>query len=129
MILDTTFLIDVLDGKEEAREAEEVLDKRGSAHVTPVSVMELLEGAYLSDTTDEEIEAVRTLLEGLNHYSFDTEDGIAAGKISADLIQKGERVGIEDTMIGAVALNENEKVLTRNVSDFERIEGVEVESY
>jgi predicted nucleic acid-binding protein len=55
VILDTTFLIDVLNGDSEAERRRVELDERGDASVSAVSVFEMAEGAYLSDRTDEEL--------------------------------------------------------------------------
>lgn len=52
-----------------------------------------------------------------------------AGEIDAALKERGERIDVEDAMIGAIAVNRNEAALTRNASHFERIEGVAVETY
>lgn len=67
MILDTSFLIDVLRGNEAVTEWEAELDERGVGVVTAISVMELWEGIQLTDAADEEREQVHRLLEGLGH--------------------------------------------------------------
>jgi len=54
MILDTSFLIDVLRGNDAVTEWERELDERGVGVVTAISIMELWEGVHLADATDEE---------------------------------------------------------------------------
>lgn len=129
MILDTSFLIDVLRGCDTVTEWEQELDERGIGAVTAVSVMELWEGIHLTDATDEERERIHRLLEGLTHAAFDRESAMLAGELSAALTTEGTPIEIEDVMIAAIAQQRNESILTGNPDHFERIEGVEVETY
>ncbi len=52
-----------------------------------------------------------------------------AGKISGELISRGEEIDREDCIIGATALLNDEPVVTRNSDHFDRIEGLDVETY
>jgi tRNA(fMet)-specific endonuclease VapC len=65
MILDTSFLIDVLRGNEKVTEWEKKLDERELGVVTSITVMELWEGIHLTEASDSERERVEELLEGL----------------------------------------------------------------
>lgn len=129
MILDTTFLIDVLNGEPDAERRRIELDERGDASASAVSVFELAEGAYLSDRTDEELQAIVEFLSRLRVVPVDGEVALLAGELSAELIGRGERVEAEDVLVGATALQADTAVLTRNVDHFDRIPGVTVESY
>ncbi len=130
MILDTTFIIDLLRGEEKI---EDWIDKFDSGDeipvLNPITAMELLEGAHLSDRTDEELEKIKSLLEGLTLEDFDVEDGKLSGKINASLTEEGKTIDLEDVMIAAIALNSEQTILTRNSEHFERIEETEVETY
>lgn len=129
MILDTSFLIDVLRGDEAVEERERELDEEGVGVVTAISVMELWEGIHLADATETEHDAVERLLSGIHHADFDRPAAMWAGETNATLSRQGQVVQVEDVMIGAVASERDEPVLTRNVEDFERLPGVSVESY
>jgi predicted nucleic acid-binding protein len=129
VILDTTFLIDVLNGDPEAEQRRIELDERGDASVSAVSVFELAEGAHLSDRTEEELQTIVEFLSRLRIVPVDGEVALLAGELSAELIGRGERVEVEDVFVGASALHTGTAVLTRTVDDFERIPGVTVESY
>jgi predicted nucleic acid-binding protein len=126
LILDTSFLIDLLRGRESAKK---VNDEIRPGKITPISVMELWEGVQLTDKTSEERKAVQKLLEELKEAEFDTESALEAGRISAELQEKGEIIQPEDIMIAGVALRNDEKLLTREISEFEKIEGIETVSY
>lgn len=129
MILDTSFLIDVLRGDESIRKLEEEVDEGGTGQVSPVTVMELWEGIHLADSTDREREAVKELLTGLYEAEFDTEAGKRAGEINADLKKRGEPIDVEDAMIAATALTHETEVVTGNPEHFERIPELDVKSY
>lgn len=130
MILDTTFLVDVLRGNEEALKWEEKFDKgKEEPLVSPITLMELWEGALRSEKTGKELEKIEEFLEGLSNISFDSEDGKISGEIRASLSEKGELIDVEDIMIGATALNSNQKILTRNPDHFKRIEDLKVQEY
>lgn len=129
MILDSTFLIDVLRGSGDVAELISDLDASGTAFVSAVTTMELFEGIHLADATERERTAVEELLTDANEIAFDRDCAIRAGRISADLSSSGESIGVADVMIGATALVHDRPVVTRNVDHFERIEGLEVVSY
>lgn len=129
MILDATFLIDVLNGDLAAEQRRIELDEQGTAAVSAVSVSELVEGAYRSDRTDEERRAIVEFLSRLRVVPFDGEVALLAGELSAELIGRGERIETEDVLIAATALRTETAVLTRNDDHFDRIEGISVELY
>lgn len=129
MILDTTFVIDVLNGDPRAEQRRIELDDQGDVSVSAVTVFELVEGAYLSNRTNNELDAIIELLSRLHVFPFDGTVALLAGELSADLINRGARVEAEDVFIAATALVNDEPVLTRNVDHFNRMEGVIVESY
>lgn len=129
MILDTTFLVDLLRGDPEVADLARELDERGSPVVTAITVMELIEGAALADVPDRSRDRVHELLSGLTTASFDSRAGARAGTVSAELSERGEQIEIPDVVIAAVALERGESVLTRNTAHFERISGLDVEPY
>lgn len=129
MILDTSFLVDVLRGEEATREWETTIDEEGLGIVTAVSVMELWEGIHLADATEAEREAVSRLLSGLHHADFDRPAAMAAGETNAALAREGRPAQVEDVMIASIASTRGEPVLTRDVEDFERLPDVSVEGY
>lgn len=129
MLLDTTFLVDVLRGADGVVERERELDERGVGTVSAVSVMELWEGVQRTDASESERTAAERLLTGLSEASFDRETAMRAGALNADLADRGEPIDVEDVMIAATALERGEAVLTRNDDHFGRIDGLDVETY
>ena len=60
---------------------------------------------------------------------LDKKSAIKAGDIELHLIKKGQKVDIEDLMIGAIAIVNNEKLITRNEKHFKRINELDYETY
>lgn len=129
MILDSTFLIDVLRAERTVGDLVEDVEQSGPPFVTTVTVMELHEGIHLADSSEREHEAVSELLEGLNELPFGRKSAIRAGQINAELVEAGEPIDETDVMIAATALVNDVPVVTRNVDHFDRIEPLEVISY
>lgn len=129
MILDTSFLIDVLRGDGSVENLVETIDETGPPRVSAISVMELWEGIRLADSTAAERTGVRDLLEGLHELPFDRECAIEAGTINAELLETGERIELPDVQIAATARVHNLPLITGNADHFERIDGLRVIDY
>ena len=131
MILDTSFLIDILRGENNKVKAKTLeLDKRFEVKaVTSITIMELWRGAMLSNSQTKEKEKIDEILDSVLIYNFTEREAKKAGEIEAELIQQGKKIEIEDVMIAATALIRNEKVLTRNTKHFHDIWGLNIESY
>jgi len=52
-----------------------------------------------------------------------------AGFMHGQLIKQGKMIGAIDCMIAAIALEHRKPVLTRNIKDFSKIEGLKVLTY
>lgn len=129
MILDSTFLVDVLRGSGDVSELIENLDATGTPFVSAVTVMELTEGIHLADSTADEREAVHQLLSDCTEIPFDGDVAMQAGRINAELVASGEPIDETDVMIAATAFVHDQPVVTRNVDHFERIDELTVISY
>lgn len=129
MILDSTFLIDVLRGETAVGELITELDTSGTPFVSSITVMELVEGIHLTTVTDRERRAVEQLLAEVHELHFDRECAFRAGRLNAELVSAGEPIDETDVMIAATGLVHDQPVVTRNVDHFERVDGLEVTSY
>ncbi len=129
MLLDTAFLIDLMNGDdgavEKARELEtDLVQQRLSA----MTLFELYYGAARSNQSDAEREKIENVLASKPVHPADPAVMRKAGRLSGELMNDGNAVGDGDVIIGATADVLEEPVLTRNVDDFEHL-GVEVETY
>ncbi len=78
--------------------------------------------------SDSERETIETVLASKPIYPADTAVMRKAGRLAGELQNQGTPVGDGDVIIRATAAILSEPVLTRNVSDFNRL-GVTVEEY
>ena len=129
MLLDTAFLIDLMNGDdgavEKARELEsELVQQRLSA----MTLFELYYGVERSNQSEAEREKIENVLASKPVCPAGSAVMRKAGRLSGELMNDGTAVGDGDVIIGATADVLEEPVLTRNVDDFERL-GVDVETY
>ena len=130
MIQDTSFIIDLLRGDENAKRLLDIVEKEARPQkVSSVTVLELYEGVARSQTPDAKRERILEILETKHVVSADQTVMRKAGKLSGELINDGERIEREDCIIAATALLNDEPIITRNSEHFGRIDGLEIRSY
>lgn len=130
MILDTTFIIDVMRNDSKALEKLNYLIKKGETQlITSLTVFELFSGASRSKRITEEKNKIVDILKGQLIINFDSDAAQKAGEIDGTLIKEGKMIDIIDSMIGGIAIIRKEKMLTKNIKDFSKIRGIEIETY
>ena len=130
MLLDTTFLIDVMRGDERAvARADELEENLVRQRLSAMTLSELYYGVARSEHPEDERETVENVLVTKLVQPADAAVMRKAGRISGELENDGGAVADGDVIIGATAAVVGEPVLTRNVSDFDRVGCVEVETY
>lgn len=129
MLLDTTFLIDLMDGDEGAVETARELERDlVQQRLSAMTLFELYYGIARASDSDTERETVEDVLASKPVHPADTAVMRKAGRLSGELQTDGTAVGDGDVVIGATASVVEEPVLTRNVEDFGRLD-VDVETY
>lgn len=122
MILDTSVVVDIDRGTSSKKVRR--LDRCSPHEICAATVAEYFAGVELSERGSE-VEG-RKLLQNAEEIAIKGETAREAGRIIAELTRKGELIGINDVYIAAVARVLEKPVLTADVSDFERVEGIEV---
>jgi len=129
VLLDTSFLIDLMDGDESAVEkARELESDLVQQRLSAMTLFELYYGIARATDSEAEQEKIEDVLASKPVHPADTAVMRKAGRLSGELRNDGSPVGDGDVIIGATADVVEEPVLTRNVDDFERLD-VEVETY
>lgn len=125
MILDSCFLIDVMQADEAAvaKLGELAEDPRPVAVTTP-SLSEVKRG--MSDAKRREFEAV---IDGFSTVPFDRRAANTAADILRSLDDRGEPISAVDAMVAACALERDDPVVTRNVTEFRRVDRLSVTPY
>jgi len=130
VLFDTTFLIDLMRGDEDAVERMRELEAQlVSQRLSAMTLFELYYGVARSNQPDDERETVERVLATKPVQPADTAVMRRAGYISGELENEGRAVADGDVVIGATAQVADETVLTRNVADFEQMADVAVETY
>ncbi len=125
MILDTSFLIDLMNGDKQAVEKLRELEESGeNQSTTAATLFELWSGIHQSDLPEQERQKVIEVTGDRVVHSLEPESGKEAGKIDGKLVKEGKTVDPEDTMIAAIAIENGETVLTGNRKHFKRISEV-----
>lgn len=129
MILDTSFIIDLMKDKSNAlTKAQELESSSLPVRTTSISVFELWQGLEDIDDQDKR-EKIEKFLSSIGLLVFDVHDAKKAGTIYAELRRKGEHIEPEDCMIAGITLSRGETLLTRNKRHFERIKELKIEGY
>lgn len=103
-----------------AARADEYLAVQGRFTVSALSVMEIVYGFHRIGREDRIIQ-VRSLIAEHELLGVDGATATTAGRIYADLEQRGTPVGLTDVLIAAVALHHNLPLVTGNISHFQAI--------
>ena len=130
MILDTSYLIDLMDGLPEAvQKMQQLHEKKENIFITVVSVFELWSGIVRSQKSDQEKRKVLTVLQSQLILDLNQPSAEEAGKIDGVLAGEGLNIDAEDSMIAGIARHYGVAVLTRNIKHFKRIKGLIIETY
>ena len=129
MLLDTSFLIDLMNGDEDAVEkARELETELIQQRISSMTLFELYYGIARATESEDERQKVENILASKPVHPADTAVMRKAGRLAGELQNEGTPVGDGDVIIAATAEVVDEPVLTRNVDDFERVD-LEIERY
>ena len=130
MIVDTNVLVRVMQGHERAtRKLAELEGQSVRLALSAVSLFELYHSVEQVHNPVERRRQIEAVLDSKRTYPADGAVMRKAGRIDGQLTSEGRAIGMGDTVIGATALVHEEPVLTENVEHFERIDGLDIESY
>lgn len=94
-----------------------------------VVVAELCYGAYKSPKPAANLTLVQTFAAPLISVPFDDLAADVYGRIRADLEQRGQAIGPNDTMIAAIALANGLTIVTHDTAEFSRVSGLLIEDW
>lgn len=124
--LDTSFLVDYLHGEEEVREF--VAEHEHEPLFAPtVALFEVFVGAARTRGA-EGIDEARDDLSWVNELGLSVESAAEAALVDAELHERGEPVGLADTLIAGIVRNAGGTLVTGD-GHFENVSGLEVERY
>lgn len=77
------------------------------------------------EAANARLAALAALLRPMQVLPFDSECAVHAARIRAELEAAGTPIGPHDTMIAAMALRFQATLVTRNVREFSRVQGLQ----
>ncbi len=130
MILDTDFVIDLMESKPEAvAKMEQLHNQQELIFVTTPTIFELWTGVAYGSQPEKEKQKIKLIIENQRILDFTTASAEEAGIINGTLQKEGQIIDPEDCFIAGIALRYNQPLLTRNIKHFQRIKGLKVETY
>lgn len=127
-MLDTNICIYVI--KRRPMELLDVFNKySGQMSISSITLAELLHGVEKSSQPERNLRNVEDFVSRLDIYSYDDEAAGHYGNIRADLEKKGQSIGVNDLHIAGHARSRGWILVTNNVKEFERVEGLRVENW
>ena len=125
MILDSCFFIGLMASDEAAIvKLDELVTDGHALSVSTVSVTELERG--LDAEGRERFDA---LLRDVDIVPYDRTIARRGADLLQSLDDRGEPIGALDAMVAATALEHDGRVVTRNVSEFKRVDGIRAVPY
>lgn len=126
MILDSSFLIDLMADDAGARaKLDELVADATPLTVSSLSVTEVRRGLRRT--------AAREQFDDVMGELTVVPYGYPEARRAADLLRRldeaGDAIGAVDAMIAATALERDEKLLTRNLHEFRRVDGLRASPY
>lgn len=127
-LLDTNLCIRVLRDRPQGLRTR-FNAEAGSLCISTVVLMELLHGAGKSARPIESRQEVERLAARLDVLAFDAEAAAHAGEIRTMLERTGQVIGAYDLMIAGHARSRGLVVVTGNLGEFLRVEGLRCEDW
>lgn len=127
VVLDTTFLVDLLRGREAALGTAQRMEAEEIQPTLPAPALYEVLSGIRHRGSGTEAARFRNLAQGFRVRPLDREAADAAADVRAELLRLGEPKGTVDTLVAGIARAEGQALLTRD-GDFQVIaEAVELE--
>lgn len=129
-LVDTAFLIDLMNGRERAVDLLERLEDEDEAiAVSTITLQEFRRGLATVDLAPAQRRRVVEAVEGRPVLPLDAAAARRAGELDAALWARGEPIDPEDAAIAGVALARDLVLVTRKAREFGRVEGLRLRTY
>ena len=128
VVLDTDVLIYYLRDKNDSYSKMKNLKKKGeSLNTTIFNVAELYKGCYSMKNVAKGLMKVKLLIDALDDIClFENDSAEEFAKLSSDLKNRGQSVGIMDELIASICIVHQESLYSGNVKHFERIDALNI---
>ena len=130
-LLDTNILSELIKKKPNPRLRRKLkLVPSVSLYTASICVMELRYGALRRQDSGVLWSRIHdSIISRLQILSFGYEEALKAGEVLSNLHSIGQPIGLEDVLIGSIALSNSLTVVSANTKHFSRIPGLKVENW
>ena len=128
-MLDTNICIYIIKNRPQSVLDELKKCNVGEIILSSITVSELIYGAYKSQFVEKNLKAIEHFLIPFDVAEYDYKAALAYGKLRASLEKKGQPIGSLDMLIAAHALSLDMTLVTNNIKEFKRIEGLNLENW
>jgi len=101
----------------------------GQLCISSITLAELFHGVEKSAKPDHNLRQVEDFVSRLEVLEYGNKAAAHYGDIRANLERKGTPIGVNDLHIAAHARSEGLTLVTNNLREFERVEGLRVENW
>jgi tRNA(fMet)-specific endonuclease VapC len=127
-MLDTNIAIYVI--KRRPMEVREKFNRAaGRMCISAVTLSELLHGVEKSSRPDHNLRQVEDFTSRLDILDYGARAAAHYGEIRADLERRGTPIGVNDLHIAAHARSEGLTLVTNNLKEFDRVQGLLIENW
>lgn len=126
-VFDTNVMIALTKGRHQQLEERIRIQEADAIAISSIVAFELYFGAFNSVRRSENLAVLGSLRFPI--LPFDANDAFHAGEIRAALKSKGTPIGPFDVLIAGQALARNLTLVTNNVREFRRVQGLAVEDW
>ena len=129
-LMDTTFLIDLMSGRERAVDLlDELAREDEPIAIATTTLQEFYRGLSTIGLTPAQMRNVADVTKGRPVLPLDAAAAERAGQIDAELWARGEPIDPEDAAVAGIALANDEVLLTRRAREFGRVAGLRLRTY
>jgi tRNA(fMet)-specific endonuclease VapC len=130
-LLDTDVCIGMLrrTRPDTAARIDAAIERRETVAISAVSVFELAQGAAKSGRGSVVWRELDTFLSLFTVLAFEPDDARLAGEVEWGLRRAGRPIGSYDVLIGSHALARDLTLVTGNVRELARIDGLRLENW
>ena len=102
---------------------------QGRMCISTITLMELIYGAEKSAAPEKNLAVVEAFAARVTVLDYDSLAAEHTGQIRAEQAKIGKQIGAYDQMIAAHARSRGLIVVTNNVREFERVDGLRIENW
>ena len=128
-LLDSNVCIRLINNSSRAVTTRLAAQQPEDIYVSTITQLELYYGAYRSAQQSRNLEILQRFFSQFTIIPLDPKAAPIAGRIRAELAAMGTPIGPNDLQIAAIAVANNLILVTHNVREFNRVNGLILEDW